>query len=132
MTLIELMIVVVIVGVLAAIAVPSYQDYSRKARRADAHTTLMNMANRQEVFFSNNNGYTTDLTGLGFELAAAQPSEEGHYTVTATAGGSGIATSFVLTATPVAGGAQANDADCPTITIDSTGLKGPVGSDCWD
>ena len=131
-TLVELMIVVAIVAILGAIALPAYQDYTRKARRADAQTSLMSLRDRQEAYFSNNNTYATDLQLMGYGAATDIPSGEGHYTLAAAAGPTGnIATSFSLTATPVAGGAQANDADCPTLTIDSTGLQGP-DADCWD
>ena len=130
-TLIELMVVVAIVALLGAIALPAYQDYTRKARRADAHTSLMNLRDRQEAYFSNNNTYATDLTLMGYPAAANIDSGEGHYTLAAAAGPTGnIATSFALTATPVAGGPQAKDTDCPTITVDSTGFQGP-DANCW-
>ncbi len=131
-SMVELMIVMVIIAILGAIAVPSYQDYTRKARRSDAQTSLMSLRDRQEAYFSNNNTYATDLQLMGYDSATNIDSAEGHYTLAAAAGPSGdIATSFLLTATPAAGGPQTLDSDCPTITIDSTGFQGP-DSDCWD
>jgi len=132
-TLIELMIVVAIVGLLAAIALPSYQGYSRQARRSDAHNALMTLSNNLEKSYSDNNTYTVDLAGMGYTESAADTiiSPEGFYTVQVAAGGGGIAVSYVATATAI--GSQASDVDCATITYNSTGAKGstPAGNDCW-
>ena len=62
-TLIELMIVVVIIGVLASIAYPSYQKYTTSTRRTDAQSALLQLANQQERFFTECNYYATTLTG---------------------------------------------------------------------
>ena len=77
-TLIEVIIVVVIVGVLAAVALPSYESSLQKGRRSDAKAALLDVANRQEGYMMDNNTYTADLTDLGF---ATNPhvSEEEHY-----------------------------------------------------
>ena len=123
-TLIELMIVVVIVGVLAAIAYPSYQQYARESKRADAHAALLRIATLEEKFFSNNNTYTTSTTALGY---AANPaaSNDGYWAISITAN---PAVSFTLTAVPA--GSHV-DADCVAgITLSSAGLRGgPAG--CW-
>ena len=132
-TLIELMIVVVIVGILGTMAIASYRGYTEKARRTDAHGSLMLLRDKQEAFFSNNNTYTTDQQDIGVAASTNVPSAEGHYTLVVAAGNTAnIATSFALTATPTVGGAQSNDTDCPTITLDSTGLQGPAATDCWN
>jgi type IV pilus assembly protein PilE len=130
----EVMIVVVIVGILLAVALPGYQNSLEKGRRADAKSALLDVANRQEQFMLDRSTYTLDMTQLGF---GADPmlSEEGYYTVDAAVCAAGtIQRCYVLTATPVAGGAQANDSRCTTLIMDSTGAKTATGSDlnnCW-
>lgn len=131
-TLIELMIVVVIVGILASVAYPGYQEYVRRAKRAEAKALLSDIAARMERYYFDNNAYTNDLTDLGF-AAANPPSAEGHYTVGAAVGPSGnIATSYTLTATPVAG---VSDPKCGNLTLDSRGTKGSsvagAAATCW-
>jgi type IV pilus assembly protein PilE len=133
-TLLEVLIVVAIIGFLMLITLPSYQESMRKGRRADAKALLMTAANREESHMLDRNTYTDDMTELGF---AKDPmtSAEGHYTVAAAAcAGSTIDKCYVLTATPVAGGAQAKDARCTELTIDSTGkkdAKGTAKDECW-
>ena len=64
LTLIELLIVIVIVGILAAIAVPVYTNYMQRARRADAKTALEQLRAAQEMFRAERGSYSTDLTQL--------------------------------------------------------------------
>ena len=64
-TLIELMITVAIIGILSAIAYPSYESYVRKSRRVDAKNALLDLASRQERYFSVNNKYSTTAADLG-------------------------------------------------------------------
>lgn len=129
-TLIELMIVVVIVGVLAAIALPAYQGYSERARRADAKTSMVEVQLAQEKYRANNATYTTDMTDLGYDNATNNDSKEGYYTIDLPIAAS--ASAYTITAAPK--GAQAGD-DCGTftITVDSTGesYTASGGSDCW-
>lgn len=126
-TLIELMIVVVIMGILAAIGYPSYTRYVVESRRSDAQIALTQLAAQEEKFFSQCNTYVaTDYTtgtvmacaGLGTTYPTTSPN--GYYNLTVAAGTSTIATSFIATATPVAGTSQATDG---AFTISNTGLK---------
>ncbi len=129
-TLIELMITVVIVGILAAIAYPSYQTYVKQTRRSDAQIALTQAANQQERYFTECNTYTSNLGGTrtntcNGELGYGTSSPESYYTLAAAAGtiNSGCAAyscGYTLTATPVTTGLQANDGK---FRIDSTGLK---------
>jgi type IV pilus assembly protein PilE len=134
-TLIEVIIVVVIVSILVAIALPAYQNSMRKGRRADAKAGLMDATNRQERFMLDRSTYTQDMTNLGF---GADPmiSEEGHYSIDVEAPDPNcpLATCYTLTATPVTGGAQSEDAFCTSFTVKSTGAKSATGSaasECW-
>lgn len=89
-TLIELMIVVTVVGILAAIAYPSYQNQVRQTRRTDAQIALNEIANLQEKFYSQCSQYATALgtgainscDGLGYKTV----SSNGHYTLSLAAG----------------------------------------------
>jgi len=127
-TLTELLITVAILGIIAAIAYPSYQNYVQATRRAEARNMLLDASNREERFFADNNAYSADMTALGF---AADPaiSNEGNYSLD----GAASATSYTLTTT--AQGAQANDDACDTIWLTSTGVKGFTGTGsvdaCW-
>ncbi len=121
-TLIELMIAVIIVGILASIAVPSYQSYLVRTSRESAKTELLNLAAIQEKIYLNSNAYSNNLTtaydgnstgGLG--VAHGQTSDD-KYTIQLVSDGQ----SFILTATPVAGGSQVGDGD---ISISSNGQR---------
>jgi type IV pilus assembly protein PilE len=127
-TLIEVMIAVVILSIVAAIAVPNFMGFMTDTRRVDAITSLTEIAGEQQRFMSEQNRYATSMTEMGY---AADPmiSEEGLYMITVN---NPTPTSYVLTATPVAGGAQANDAECGAFTLNSSGVKGADGGiDCW-
>lgn len=131
-TLIEVMIVVAVVAILVAVALPSYQDSLIKGRRSDGISALLDVANRQEQHMLDRSTYVADMTLLGFPADPAV-SEEGFYTVDAAACGVGtIATCYVLTATPTGG--QANDTRCANLVLDSNGRRTATGTqadDCW-
>jgi type IV pilus assembly protein PilE len=135
-TLIEVMIVVVIVGVLLAIAVPSYQNSMQKGRRSEARAVLLDAANRQEQYMLDRGTYTGDMEDLGF---GADPyiteNGDGYYSVSADAcDGIALTRCFELTATPVAGSLQADDKRCTEFKLGSDGSKTASGSDalnCW-
>lgn len=123
-TLVELMITVAIIAILAAIAIPSYQNQVIKAGRADGQTALLSAAQSMERCFTTNNTYT------GCTVPAT--SGEGKYTLAVAIAGGG--TTFTITATPAAGTSQANDTDCTTLTITQAGQRGATGADtsvCW-
>ena len=125
-SLIELMIVVAIIGILAAVAYPSYQDSIRKARRSDGIEAAMFCAAEMKKRFTVLN---TFAAGAGLPAACAGPSSEGFYT-TAVASGA-----LTFTVTTTATGDQAED-DCASFTISNTGLQGVTGADatvqkCW-
>lgn len=127
-TLLELMIVVVIIAILASFAVPAYQRYGQRARRADGKELLMRVAAAQERFYTNFNRYATDplsaATSLGMTTLT---SERGYYAITSANGPTGNTQSYVLTVTPVAGKAQAAD-QCGGLGLSSTGVKTPIAT----
>ena len=127
-TLLELMIVVVVVGILAAVAYPSYQDQVRKTRRADGKSALLNTAQALERCYTRFAAYNNAGCGVAFPIV----SPDGHYSVTAVGGVTAAA--FTLAAAPQ--GAQVEDVDCGILRLTSTGLQGSqdanadVGN-CW-
>lgn len=125
-TLVELMIVVVIVGILAGVAFPSYQDHVRKGHRASAQAYLMDLAQRQQQYFLDNRSYADNAPALGY--ASTPPDVAPYYTVAVAAPG-GPPPTFAITATPT--GSQTADS-CATLAINSAGTKSAsAGSKCW-
>jgi type IV pilus assembly protein PilE len=118
-TLIELMITVVIIGILAAVAYPSYTQHIRKGTRATAQAQMMDIANRQQQYLMANKSYATktQLEATGYAL----PSEvTGKYTYDITLGAGSVPT---YTITFTATGAQTADGN---LTLNSTGTKAPA------
>ncbi len=127
-SLIELMISVAILGIIAAVAVPSFTSFMTKTRRADAITILTDVASEQQRFFSDNNRYAADMLELGYS-ADPLPSAEGWYSISVDRP---TATSYILSADPIAGEPQESDAECGTFTLNSGGVKDSDGGiDCW-
>jgi type IV pilus assembly protein PilE len=126
-TLMELMIVVVIVGILAAVAYPNYREYAARAKRNEAKAALLLLATNQERFYLNNQQYTNDMTRLGFSVANNFVTETGTYRISVA--GANAAT-YTATATYLKGDSEAGK--CGTFTIQPNGDKssGPY-ADCW-
>jgi type IV pilus assembly protein PilE len=133
-TLIELMIAVAIIAILTAVAYPSYLQHVRKSRRADAKSALLDLATRQERYFSVNNRYADTPDKLGYVETA--------FPVNVLSGSSAFyqlsitpttpTTSYSATATAVGG--QVGDA-CGNYTVDNLGVQTVSGStpaaNCW-
>lgn len=133
-TLIELMIVVAIVGILAAIAYPSYMEHIRKGNRADAEASLMQLSQFMERYYTGTGRYSKTAGGTDMPDNPAPPFPTGTpYTFSITVNSAG--TSYTATATPNSPGVMAND-KCGNLTLTNTGLKGQTGqnvttADCW-
>ena len=135
-TLVELLVTLTIIGILTAIAVPSYQNYVIRGSRTAAQTELLQLASLQEKIYLNSNCYTSSITMAYNGTAAinnctAVPvvstgglnhtdglTSDGKYTLSITT--SGTQQTFTITATPVPGKTQENDG---TISISENGLK---------
>lgn len=134
-TIVEVLIAMAIIGLLAAIALPSYRQSIRKANRSDAHITMSRLATLQERYFFQNNQYTGDFADIitGAVSGATFPTDEGHYSILLNVLGGG--TGWSMIATPV--GDQANDSECVTLTLTSLGAKtaldvgGNPSMNCW-
>lgn len=130
-TLIELMITVAIVGILAAIAYPSYQSYVATSSRAEAVAILLDVANRQEQYYLDHHGYASGMKVLGYG-ADPHKTENSLYSVAVKTDSSA---GFIATAT--AQGAQASrDSDCKSLGINGLGTKlsngnGTDTQGCW-
>lgn len=115
-SLIELMITVAVLGILAAVAYPSYQDYVRRGNRSAAQTFMMTIAQRQEQYLLTNRSYATTITALNL----TPPTETvGRYTFSMTTSGT-PPTGYVITATPSAVQAVANRFGALTLSSDGT------------
>jgi len=133
-TLVELMIVIAIIGILAAIGYPTYQDQVRSTRRADCEGVLMEAANAIERFYTANGTYTGATAGTNFPNRCPIDGGTAFYNIGVAIPGAG--TSYLLTATRAAG-PQASD-KCGNLTLSNTGKKdvasastGYDANNCW-
>lgn len=127
-TLMELLIVVLIIGIITAIAFPNYREYVARAKRNEAKAALLQIATNQERWYLQNNTFTQDLIVLGFSTDPFTTASD-TYVVRVT---SADANNFTATATY--SGTDAENDKCPTFHIDGRGVKSsPDGSysDCW-
>jgi len=119
-TLMELMIVVVVIAILAAMAIPGYDTFVQRSKRSDAREALADFASRQEQFFLDNKTYASAVSDLGRSATTAK----GYYTISIP---SASTTAYSIRAT--AQGHQAKDTACQTMNLTSSREKTPT--DCW-
>ena len=121
-TLIEVMIVVAIIGILAAIAYPSYDEYVKRGNRTEGQAFLQDVAARQERYFSQNNAYITDTDDLA-KLGVSASSPTGKYTLSLSDDDG-----YTLTVEN-----NFNDTKCEDLTLNARGERGAGGTvaECW-
>ena len=116
-SLLELLVAIAIIGILAGIAYPAYQQYVLKSNRSEAIQALTSAAASLERQFTDTNSYTG--------LAIPGTTSGGHFTVSTQV----TATSYTLTAQ--ATGSQTKDTRCATFSINQAGVKTATSSECW-
>ena len=126
-TLTELLIVIVMIGILAAIGYPNYREFAARAKRNEAKAALLQIATNQERFYLQNNTYTTDMTALGFPVANNFVTDTESYMINVTA-----ADANNFTAEAVYQKADSEADKCATFQLDGRGTKNSAPlADCW-
>jgi type IV pilus assembly protein PilE len=140
-SLIELMIAVVIVGILAAIALPSYNNYVLRANRTVGKAMIMEIAAKQESYFTDRKRYAADLAQLGYVAAFPVLTADSRLVASSSAAIYSVSimdvdaagSYFLITIIPQ--GRQVKDTKCGTMSLNSRGVKAASGSDgasnCW-
>lgn len=141
-TLIELMVTLVVAAILISIAVPSYQTQVRKSRRTEARNAVMDLAAREERYYSVNNAYTNVAMQLGYGTDNAAITDRsigsGYYTVSVDFTAADPAATPPLragfTITAKAAGAQLKDTACQKFVVDEIGTQTstPSATECWN
>ena len=126
-TIIELMIVIVIIGIMASIAYPQYREFAARAKRTEAKSALLQIAQNQERFYLSNSTFTNDMQNLGFPDSSGFITDSESYSVSVTA-----ANSNDFTAVATYQFDDAEKARCETFTITGGGQRTSTPqTDCW-
>lgn len=134
LTLVELIVVVAVMSIIAAVAYPVYTTQMQKVRRADAKVALETLALAQERHYTINGAYanlaTLSSTNLIPDTLADGDSDKGYYDITVDGLGADNQT-YTLTAEVASSGPQSDDSDCEEFTLDNVGDKDATGDKCW-
>lgn len=129
-TLIELLVAIMIVGILTAVAVSSYQDYTVRAQRADAKTVLMEVAGWMERNYTATGAYNVDPAGVAIANPPITQSPKNGTARYAISFSAIAAQNYTVQAVPASA-----DSECGTLTLNNQGTQGESGSgtvaDCW-
>ena len=133
-TLMELMVVMAILGILAAVGIPTYRNYMIRTNRAEAKIALLQLQTAQEKFYMQNNTFTDNISDASPDgLGLLSTTETGKYDIAIDLGDDGQ--TYTATASPHAGGGQEDDDSCADFTITqrgTRGVSGPKGAQsCW-
>lgn len=133
-TLPEILVVLLLVGLIAALALPSYRQHLVRVNRGEATSALYEIATAEERYYLRQGRYTGDITaeppdGLGLVLTSGNR----HYGYSVSMAGDGQ--SFIASATPRPGGGQDSDGECLVFSLDHRGRRAVSGSKdtsfCW-
>ena len=137
-SLLELMVTVAVAAILFTIAVPTYQAQVRKSRRTEARTAVMDLATREERYYSVNNDYSDSGLQLGYTTQDAAINNltigNGYYQVSVVRRAAAPPKLAGFTVTATAFGPQLKDTACQTFQVDETGAQtsAPSTTDCWN
>ena len=131
-TLIELMITVAVIAILAAIAVPSYYQYTLRSNRSAAESVMQEIASAQERYLVDSRQFAGALTTLGYNVPnTVSPSYSVALVATAASVSASTPPSYTITAKPI--GNQVRDTGCATLTLNGDGSKtaSTGATNCW-
>ena len=136
LSLIELLVTIVIVGILAGVSTGVYDRYLLAARRGDARLALLHLSNQQEKYYAANGGYADSIGELAFDAEQYSAAEGFHYDISMSTTGSGTRiTGYTLNARAL--GRQQKDTPCRVLSLGSTGIESALdaydnpSSACW-
>jgi type IV pilus assembly protein PilE len=133
-TLLELLIVLVVIGIIAALTLPTYRQYMFRVHRTEAMTALLQLQSAEERFYLRQARYADNVAaappaGLGVPAASAS----GKYLLSVAVATDGQ--SYIAIATPAPGGGQDADQDCLAFSVDAHGRRAVSGARdaryCW-
>ena len=133
-TLFELLIVLVVIGIVAAMALPGYRRQLSRVHRTEAMTSLLKLQSAEESFYQRHAAYSGNLTSAPpAGLGVSAETMSGNYMLSVAVAADGQ--SFVATAMPAPSGGQAADGECMAFSIDAQGRRTVTGTrdakHCW-
>lgn len=124
-TLIEIMVVVLIIAILAAIALPSYKNYIVKSHRTEAQAAMLSLAQYLESKYNASFSYPAEVD---IPASLKNPSNVSvYYTISVSI--ANASQTYTITAAPIT--SKQNDTQCGTLTLNEQGVKTPTTSGCW-